>query len=152
MVASPLQRCENANFFSRFPFGGIQSQGLLSVIPLELQGKSINHFLGHSLSYTMEFVHRFGLRLEDGIFSPYKRTPVVQPPHQSKFLREGVRGRALFSKSVLPRFIPLHDTRFWKREGAGKVWEGLGKALFPVERRPSLSVIKKTLSSSFANR
>ena len=113
MVASPLQRCENANFFSRFPFGGIQSQGLLSVIPLELQGKSINHFLGHSLSYTMEFLHRFGLRLEDGIFSPYKRTPVVQPPHQSKFLREGVRGRALFSKSPSspPKKPPLHPQR-----------------------------------------
>ena len=34
---------------------------------------------------------------------PLERTPFARPPHQSKFLREGVRGRELFSKSSLPR-------------------------------------------------
>ena len=37
---------------------------------------------------------------------PYNGTPVAQPPHQSTFLRVGVRGRTLFTKSALPRFIP----------------------------------------------
>jgi len=37
------------SLFSSFPIGGIHSQGILLVMPLELQGKSTNHFLWHSL-------------------------------------------------------------------------------------------------------
>ena len=72
------------------------------------------------------------------------------PP--SKFLLEGVQGRALFSKSVVPRFIRLHNERLHKRGSEGKAQRLLGRRFFPVERQPSLSVIKKTLLSSFANR
>lgn len=72
------------------------------------------------------------------------------PP--SKFLLEGVQGRALFSKSVVPRFIHLHNERLHKRGSEGKAQRLLGRRFFPVERQPSLSVIKKTLLSSFANR
>ena len=37
-------------------------------------------------------------------------TACAPPPHRSKFLRVGVRGRELFSKSSLPRFA-LHPNR-----------------------------------------
>ena len=36
---------ENTTFFPVFPLGGIHGQGIFPVIPLEFQGKSINHFL-----------------------------------------------------------------------------------------------------------
>ena len=39
MVVSSPQCGENTAFFSGFPLGGIQGQGILPVIPLELQGK-----------------------------------------------------------------------------------------------------------------
>lgn len=59
---------------------------------------------------------------------PLERTPFARPPHQSKFLREGVRGGELFSKSSLPRSLSLslfllliiidsrlpHDTLEWR--------------------------------------
>lgn len=57
-----------------------------------------------------------------------------------------------FSKSVVPRFIRLHNERLHKRGSEGKAQRLLGRRFFPVERQPSLSVIKKTLLSSFANR
>ena len=50
VVASSPQHGENAAFLSSFPLGGIHSQGILPVIPLELQGIRHNHFLWHSLS------------------------------------------------------------------------------------------------------
>ena len=39
MVVPSPQYGENTTFFSGFPLGGILGQGLLPVIPLELQGK-----------------------------------------------------------------------------------------------------------------
>ncbi|WP_302553631.1 hypothetical protein [Bilophila sp.] len=44
MVVSSSQRGEHTAFFSGFPIGGIHAQGLLPVIPLKFQGKSINRF------------------------------------------------------------------------------------------------------------
>ena len=44
MVASSLQHGGNADFFSIFSLGGIHSQGILPVIPLELQGKKHQPF------------------------------------------------------------------------------------------------------------
>ncbi|WP_308771720.1 hypothetical protein [uncultured Bilophila sp.] len=46
MVVSSPQYDENTAFFSIFPLGGIHGQGIFPVNPLELQGKSINHFYG----------------------------------------------------------------------------------------------------------
>ncbi|WP_337432056.1 hypothetical protein [Bilophila sp.] len=39
MAVSSPQRGGNTAFFLQFPLGGIHSQGILPVIPLELQGK-----------------------------------------------------------------------------------------------------------------
>jgi len=64
MVALPPQHGENTAFFSRFPLGGIHSQGILPIISLQLQGKSINHFLGHSLSsFPVGGLHSWGILL-----------------------------------------------------------------------------------------
>ena len=74
-------------FSQDFPLAESIAKAFCRLSLWNFKEKSINHFLGHSLSYTTEFLHRFGLRLEDGAFSPYKRTPAARPPHQSKFLR-----------------------------------------------------------------
>ena len=47
MVVSSPQRGEDTGFLSGFPIIGIHSYGILLVIPLELQEKSINYFLWH---------------------------------------------------------------------------------------------------------
>ena len=44
MVVSSPQCDENTAFFSGFPLGGIHGQGILPVIPLELQGKKHQPF------------------------------------------------------------------------------------------------------------
>ena len=44
MAVSFPQDDEHAAFSSVFPVGGIHSQGILLVLHLELQEKSINHF------------------------------------------------------------------------------------------------------------
>ena len=44
VVASSPQHGENVAFLSSFPLGGIHSQGILPVIPLELQGKKHQPF------------------------------------------------------------------------------------------------------------
>lgn len=44
---------------------------------------------------------------------PANGTPAAQPPHQSKFLREGVRGRALFEKSALPPSPTRKNFDWW---------------------------------------
>ena len=44
MVASHPQHSENTDFFSMFSLGGIHNQGILPVIPLELQGKKHQPF------------------------------------------------------------------------------------------------------------
>ena len=49
VVASSPQHGENTAFFSGFPLGGIHDQGIFPSIHLELQEKSINCFLRHSL-------------------------------------------------------------------------------------------------------
>ena len=53
VVVSSPQRGENAAFFSSFPLGGIHSQGILLVVPLGLQGKSINLFYGTAFYFEM---------------------------------------------------------------------------------------------------
>ena len=50
------------------------------------------------------------------------------PP--SKFLLEGVQGRVLFSKSVVPRFIRLHNERLHRRGSEGKAQRLLGRRFF----------------------
>ena len=54
MVVSSPQCGENTAFFSGFPLGGIQGQGILPVIPLELQGKKHQPF-----SITQSFLKVF---------------------------------------------------------------------------------------------
>jgi len=44
VVVSSPQYGENTAFFSGFPLGGIYGQGILPVIPLELQGKKHQPF------------------------------------------------------------------------------------------------------------
>ena len=40
---------KNTAFFFSFPLGGIHAYDIFPVIPLELQGKNISHFLWHGL-------------------------------------------------------------------------------------------------------
>lgn len=65
------------------------------------------------------------LRSVPHVFSfPLERTPFARPPHQSKFLREGVRGRGFFQKAPSPGSLFLlliiidsrlpHDTLEWR--------------------------------------
>ncbi|WP_337432199.1 hypothetical protein [Bilophila sp.] len=48
-VAALSPQYSESTAFLRFSVGGLHGWGLLSVIPLELQEKSINHFLWHGL-------------------------------------------------------------------------------------------------------
>ena len=67
MLVSSPQRDEDIAFVSVFPLGGIHSQGILLVISLELQGKSINTFLWYSLKH----ISRSSLQRKNGIKTPY---------------------------------------------------------------------------------
>ena len=78
VVVSSLPCGENTAFFFSFPIGGIHSQGILLVIPLELlelQGKSISRFLWHSQPFVV-VTPRIGL--------PNQRT---KPPERIPFRR-----------------------------------------------------------------
>ena len=75
-------------FYPVFPVAESTANVLCRLFLWSCKEKSINHFCDTAFLF------------------PTERTPAAQPPHQSKFLRVGVRGRALFIKSALPRFSP----------------------------------------------
>ena len=85
MVVSSPQRGEDMGFLSGFPIVGIHSYGILLVIPLELQGKSINYFLWHRQTkqpYAMTEPSKKGPPsnvVEAPLFCPLRRTEQPAP-------------------------------------------------------------------------
>ena len=82
-------------FYPVFPLAESIADVFCRLFLWSCKEKSINHF------YDTAFLF------------PPERTPVAQPPHQSKFLRVGVRGRALFIKSALPRTPTRKNFDWW---------------------------------------